>query len=411
MKVFLPWFGHFGDLVRDVLPWIWAQFQPGDIIGGNPLHGPLYPAPPDPRLWAPAQAHYPAGYDYRIRPDDLEERLRAVAQDLWPRADLVAWAPDGESYPKPPIPLLETHPVDVVLAPRVKPYADAKNGWPWADLARACRERGWTVGLAGSRAESADMLADVAAWDLNPAGDAVTGTLRLLRGAGVVVTLDSGIGHLASLVDAPQLVIYERPGDECREVPIRDGVPTQMRFADVHRWNRSRCAPVAGDVAAVLCAIETVLAGGDLPVFAGLSAAQVERLATIDTAIAAQVEATGPASACTADAILRRYQTRHLDAWCRDLGLAPCPEEATIAARLGTLVLRNGGTQFTPAQEQAAPPPAAPLPAPGDLADHRRQRCGNCSRWQAGRCGVAGCACTGRGQPDRLLSRCPEGQW
>jgi hypothetical protein len=45
-------------------------------------------------------------------------------------------------------------------------------------------------------------------------GDAVTGTLRLLRRARVVVSLDSGIGHLASLVDAPQIVAYPRRGDE-----------------------------------------------------------------------------------------------------------------------------------------------------------------------------------------------------
>jgi hypothetical protein len=180
-RVFLPWFGHFGDLVRDVLPWIWAHYQPGDIIGGNPLHGPLYPAPPDPRLWAPVAAHYPTGYDYLVRPEALEEQLRAVALELWPRADLVTWAQDGESYPKPPLPLPAPHPVDVVLAPRTKPYEDAKNGWPWAILARSCRERGWNVGLAGSQAESAEVPADVAAWDLDPVGDAVTGTLRLLE--------------------------------------------------------------------------------------------------------------------------------------------------------------------------------------------------------------------------------------
>jgi hypothetical protein len=39
MTIFMPWFGHFGDLVRDVLPWIWAHYQPGDIIGGNPCRG------------------------------------------------------------------------------------------------------------------------------------------------------------------------------------------------------------------------------------------------------------------------------------------------------------------------------------------------------------------------------------
>ena len=49
------------------------------------------------------------------------------------------------------------------------------------DEAAPYRECGWIVGLGGSRAESAEIPADVAAWDLDPAGDAVTGTLRLLR--------------------------------------------------------------------------------------------------------------------------------------------------------------------------------------------------------------------------------------
>jgi hypothetical protein len=265
MTVFLPWFGHFGDLVRDVLPWLWARYRPGDIVGGNPLHGPLYPAPPDPRLWEPVMAHYPAGYDYHIRPETLVDGLRRVAQDLWPRADLLTWAPDGEAYPKPPISLPEPHPVDVVLAPRAKPYADAKNGWPWADLARFCRERGWNVGLAGSRAESAEVPADVAAWDLDPAGDAVTGTLRLLRGARVVVTLDSGIGHLASLVDAPQVVVYPQRGEERRSMVLRDGHPVAMRFADMHRWNQRLCLPAWGGPAEVMAAIDEAMRARVLP--------------------------------------------------------------------------------------------------------------------------------------------------
>jgi hypothetical protein len=411
MTVFLPWIGTFGELIRDVLPWLWAHYQPGDIIGGNPAHAVLYPTQPDPRLWEAVAAHYPRGFDCHIPANPAEAAIRQVAADLWPHASLRTWTPDGEAYPKPPILLPEPYPVDVVLAPRAKPYADAKNDYHWTELALACRKQGWTVGLAGSREESAEVPADVVAWDLDPVGDAVTGSLRILRGARVVVTLDSGIGHLASLVDVPLLVLYDHPGDECREVPIRDGVPTRMQFADMYRWNRQLCRPVSGDVAAVICAIETVLAGGELPTHAQVTATQVERLAAIDPAIRAQVATTGPTSACTADAIVRRYQTRHLGDWCRDLDLVPCPSEVTIPAAIGTLVLRPGGTQFTPASTGPLPPPAQPLPAPEDLAVHRRGICGSCAQWADGHCGVAGCACTGMGRPDHMLSRCPEGQW
>ena len=367
MKVFLPWFGHFGDLVRDVLPWIWAQYQPGDIIGGNPLHGALYPVPPDPRLWAPVAAHYPAGYDYRTRPEALEERLRVVAQDLWPRADLVAWVPDGESYPKPPIPLPEPHPVDVILAPRAKPYADAKNGWPWADLARSCQERGWTVGLAGYRAESADVPANVAAWDLDPAGDAVTGTLRLLRGARVVASLDSGIGHLASLVDAPQVVVYPQRGDERRSVILRDGHSVAMRFADMHRWNQRLCLPAWGGPDQVLAAIEDALKARVLP---------------------------GPIDA---------WKSRHLS------DLPNAPPIAVIREADRSLIMRSSGNDLietAPLDEPLQPPSQAE-------AERRAAICRACHHYQADRdrCGLCGCAFIIAERVASPVAHCLEGNW
>ena len=367
MKVFLPWFGHFGDLVRDVLPWIWAQYQPGDVIGGNPLHGPLYPAPPDPRLWEPVAAHYPAGYDYRIRPEALEERLRTVGQDLWPRADLVTWAPDGESYPKPPIPLPEPHPVDVVLAPRAKPYEDSKSGWPWANLARSCRERGWIVGLAGSRAESAEIPADVAAWGLDPAGDTVTGTMRLLLGARVVVSLDSGIGHLASLVDAPQVVVYPQRGDERMAVVLRDGHPVAMRFADMHRWNQRLCLPAWGGPEQVLAAIEVALTARVLP-------------GSIDT-----------------------WKGRHLS------DLSDAPQIAVIREADRSLVMRPVGNDLietTPLDERLPPPSQAEV-------ERRAALCRACHHYRADsdRCGLCGCAFVITERVASPVAHCAEGRW
>lgn len=367
MNVFLPWFGHFGDLVRDVLPWIWAKSQPGDIIGGNPLHGSLYPAPPDPRLWAPVAAHYPTGYDYRIRPEALEERLRAVAQDLWPRADLVAWAPDGEHYPKPPILLPEPHPVDVVLAPRTKPYTDAKNGWPWADLAHSCRKRGWIVGLAGSRAESADVPADVAAWDRDPTGDAVTGTLRLLRGARVVVSLDSGIGHLASLVDAPQVVVYPQRGDERRSEVLRDGHPVAMRFADMYRWNQRLCLPAWGGVP--------------------------EALAAIDEVLRAQV----------LDGPIDVWKGRHL------ADVPGRPAIAVIREADRSLVMRPGGNDLI---ETAPLYDRLEVPSPGEI-ERRIGICQACPHYRPGndQCALCGCAFVVAERTRSPVARCPGGRW
>jgi len=370
MKVFLPWFGHFGDLVRDVLPWLWARWEPGDIVGGNPLHGPLYPAAPNPEMWALVAAHYPQGYDYHIRPDALEDTLRRVAFERWPRADLVAWASDGEAYPKPPIPLPEPHPVDVVLAPRAKPYTDAKNDWPWADLACACRARGWTVGLAGARTESADAPTDIAAWDLDPDGDTVTGTLRLLRGARVVVTLDSGIGHLASLVDAPHLVVYPRRGDERRALPMRDGVPVQMRFADMHRWNRTLCLPVWGGVPEAISAIEEVLT----------------RMRVVPGSI---------------------------DTWkSRTVSTIPgwsSPEITVLREPERSLVMRETGNDLidtTPLEDRPSPPTAEEI-------DRRRASCLACDRYRPGndQCAMCGCGFVIAERIRSPVAHCPAGRW
>jgi hypothetical protein len=370
MKAFLPWFGHFGDLIRDVLPWIWAHWRPGDIVGGNPLHGPLYPSPPDARLWAPVAAHYPQGYDYRIRPDDLEAALRRVAHDLWPRAGLIAWTPDGEPHPKPPIPLPEPYPVDVVLAPRAKPYADAKNGWPWAALAAELRARGRSVGIAGSRSESAAVAADVAAWDLEPAVDAITGTLRLLHGATVVVTLDSGIGHLASLVDAPHLVIYPTHGDERRSLMVRDGVPTRMRFADMHRWNRRLCLPVWGGVPEALAAIEEVIA----------------RTRLVPGAI-------------------DRWKRRHVSAvpgWHQG-------ETLVLKEAHRSLIMRPSGNDLVDTVPLDDTPP---FPSHAE-ADRRAAICRACPHYRAGndQCALCGCGFIVAERTRSPMARCPGDRW
>ncbi len=372
MTVFLPWFGHFGDLVRDVLPWLWARYRQGDVIGGNPAHAALYPAPPDARLWDPVASFYPDGFDYRRRSDDLEAELRMVASRLWPNATLLTWQADGEDYPKPALALPEPYPIDVVVAPRAKPYADAKNAWAWADLVTVLRAQGWSVGVAGSRQESLAITADVAAWDLEVPGDAITGTLRLLRGARAVVTLDSGIGHLASLIDAPQMVLYERRGDERREIPIRDGVPTRMRFGDMHRWNQNLCLPIYGGVDHAITAIEEVLTRtriipGEPDVWKGRHVSEVPGWESGET-------------------VVTRNSYR-------------------------SLIMRPTGNDLIdtcPIEEPASP---GPISADDFVRADRMALCTACDRWSGARCSAAGCPCALLGRSDLASSRCPLGRW
>ena len=269
---------------------------------------------------------------------------------------LLAWWPD-------PIPN------DVVLAPRRKPYPDAKAGWPWAELAQLCRERGWTVGLAGSRQESEAIEADRYAWDEEPPGDLVTGSLRLLAGTRVVVSQDSGIGHLASLVNAPQVVIYPQRGDERRALVLRDGLRVPMRFADMHRWNSSLCLPAWGSPEQVLATIAEALSARVFP---------------------------GP-----------------IDSWkARPVTEVPNwqPDEVVVIREPDrSLILRPGGNDLI---ETAPLNDLPPRPSDTDIAA-RAAACQTCPDYQPGadRCRRCGCGFVVAERTRSRFARCPAGRW
>ena len=263
MNVFLPWFGHFGDLIHDILPGIWALYRPGDVICGNPRHAALYPVTPDASLWPLVEAFYPNGYDHDHNHHALELQLEAAARERWPRALLLHHWDFSGGDERPLVPRPEPMPVDVVLAPRLKHYTDTKSGFPWARLSELCTAQGWTVGLAGSQRESLDVPASVRAWELDPPGDTVTGSMRLLTGARITVSLDSGIAHLAALLGVPQLVYYANRGDETAVLKVRDSVYVRMQFDALRRWNQF-CWPVTGSPEDVVSDIHRLFRGEGL---------------------------------------------------------------------------------------------------------------------------------------------------
>ena len=80
-----------------------------------------------------------------------------------------------------------------------------------------------------------------------------------------------------------------------------------------------------------------------------------------------------------------------------------------ITAGIGCLTVSPEGVHF-----QSATKPTSvvePRPAPVDLARARLEACASCSRYEHGRCTVAGCGCSGIGQRSQLNSRCPLGRW
>ena len=107
------------------------------------------------------------------------------------------------------------------------------------------------------------------------------------------------------------------------------------------------------------------------------------------------------------------YRRRHHRGWCQDHPEQdPCPPEIRLQSESGTLVLRPGGTQWTP--NPGAPPPVVPvitLEALPDIVVTRATICSTCPELSDAGCAKAGCACRGLARPTAADSRCPEGKW
>jgi ADP-heptose:LPS heptosyltransferase len=71
-------------------------------------------------------------------------------------------------------------------------------------LLKAFRSEGVSIGIAGAKNTSAQFAADAVAWD-HPDGD-TAGTVDLLANCKFYVGNDSGVSHLASMMQVPSLV-------------------------------------------------------------------------------------------------------------------------------------------------------------------------------------------------------------
>ena len=110
------------------------------------------------------------------------------------------------------------------------------------------------------------------------------------------------------------------------------------------------------------------------------------------------------------DHVIRHYRPLGLAALLRDLGADPATPELEIIGGIGRLVLRADGRDTWEPTSTREPPPA-PLPADPTMAIARVAICSACESWQCGKCAVAGCGCSGQGQPARAFSKCPRDLW
>lgn len=173
----------------------------------------------------------------------------------------------------------------------------------------------------------------------------------------------------ASLVDAPQVVVYPQRGDERRSVVLRDGMPVQMRFGDMHRWNQRLCLPAWGDPSEVLATIDEVMRARVMP-------------GSIDA-----------------------WKGRHL----ADVPGWSAPEIIVVREADRSLVMRPTGNDLI---ETASVDDLPPAPSPEE-AELRAGCCRACPHYRTGndQCAMCGCAFVIAERVRSRVARCPEGRW
>lgn len=214
--VVVPWVGEFGwAIIRHFRYFNWLD-RPRKIACCPPDWGLFYPTADE--IWTDYVNPIPdsnrcvdTGWTdpgaYRRFLDELKPRLA----DRFPGAEIIepdygcpyhmADAPGFKFCPRarPVLPA-----VDVALSPRQREFDGSRN-WPhWACLAGAIRKAGLTVGILGREASTfAVPNADAYAWQ-HPDGD-TAGSVDLLGRCRLYVGTDSGLTHLAALMDVPTL--------------------------------------------------------------------------------------------------------------------------------------------------------------------------------------------------------------
>jgi len=215
--VLLPWLGEFGWMVIKHLRYVHHYPAARKIVCAAPGHECLYPSAdefftdwenpiPDGRRWNDTDWK-DSGAKSRFY-DSLVPRLA----ERYPGHEVVAprypchWhASDAPGYKFCPVAASRLPAMDVVIAPRKRSFDEPRN-WPyWETLVSALRSDGLHVGIAGRADTSYDIDADGYAWD-HPDGD-TAGTVDLLSRCRLYVGGDSGITHLACLMDASVLVL------------------------------------------------------------------------------------------------------------------------------------------------------------------------------------------------------------
>lgn len=231
-----PFYGEFGWLVMHHLRYVHQHPEKEKIVCCEPGSECLYPSatafhytrnpiPDDNRQNAGAYRHKG---EYSRYHSDLLAELRSTYPGCTidtPKYDCPwHWSNTIKFRPEAPAKLPA---VDVVLGARKRAFDTTRNYAHWPAVVTALSGLGLCVGLAGLPDTSLDMPAVVKAWE-HPAGP-TAGTVDLLSRCRMYAGLDSGVSHLAALMDVPMTVIP----------PVRNSTPDYTGV--MKRANRNTC--------------------------------------------------------------------------------------------------------------------------------------------------------------------------
>lgn len=219
--IILPWLGEFG----------WLILRHARYVQWHPARDKIVCCESDHKCLFPSASHYICDWQNPIPENERWEgtrwgdrgardryyaELRLRFEREFPGDEVVAptyechWhtsdAPGYTFYPQARTCLPR---VDVVLGARNRAFDATRNWAHWQRLAARLQSQGLTVGVVGRRETSYNVVADTYAWE-HPDGD-TAGSVDLLSRCALYLGVDSGLSHLAALMQTPMLVLQSPP--------------------------------------------------------------------------------------------------------------------------------------------------------------------------------------------------------
>lgn len=213
----LPFYGEFGWLILHYVRYVDAHPGAEKIVCCRKGDECLYPSATGfyyewENPYHDIQRSGDTGYTDSAMGEAMDRRIREQIKDQYSGFTVVR--PEYDCYwhtsdlVKPKLAIEHELPsVDVAIAVRKRAFVPEANFNEWPEVIRILRGVGLTVGLLG-RADTSftDLEADAAAWE-HP-GKETAGTLDLLNHSTLYLGTDTGVSHLAAMLDRPMIVWY-----------------------------------------------------------------------------------------------------------------------------------------------------------------------------------------------------------